>query len=96
MRSALLFSIGVALAAPASSLADPPGAPCPELTAANQWDPGYSAHLDGLSPISRKARAILAVRREGLLMKKQDGGFLSSAHREVLQAQLDAIQSGRY
>ena len=96
MKRALLFSIGIAFAVQTAS-ADPVGAPCPELTPANQWLPGYQARSEGSPPIaSTKARAILALRREGLLLKRRDGGALSDAHRAELQAKLNAIQSGEY
>lgn len=98
MRTALLFVIAPVLLA-TGTLADPVGAPCPDLTPAKEWlmDSAYDTNGD-VGPLiaSRKTRALLLLRREGLLLKKQDGGTLSAEHQAALQAQLNAIQSGRY
>ena len=98
MRNGLLLAFApILLTTPA--LADPPGVPCPDLTPAKEWlmDSAYDTNGD-IGPLvaSRKTRALLMLRREGLLLKKQDGGSLSAAHQAALQAQLNAIQSGRY
>jgi hypothetical protein len=81
------------------TFADPVGTPCPELTPAKEWlmDSAYDTNGD-VGPLiaSRKTRALLILRREGLLLKRQDGGRLSAEHQAALQAQLNAIQSGRY
>jgi hypothetical protein len=97
---ALLLTMSVAtIALSTAALADPAGVPCPDLTPAKEWlmDSAYDTNGDvGPLVASRKTRAMLMLRREGLLMKKQDGGALSLEHRVTLQARLNAIQSGRY
>jgi hypothetical protein len=96
MRVALLVAF-IPIVLTTVALADPVGAPCPELTPANQWKLGYSARLEtGLEPISSKARALFALGQQALALRKEDGGELSSFHRGALQARLNAIQSGRY
>ena len=96
MRVALLVAF-IPIVLTTVALADPVGAPCPELTPANQWKSGYSARLDtGSEPVSGKARALFALGQQGLALRKEDGGELSPIHRGALQARLNAIQSGRY
>jgi len=96
MRTALLIAF-IPFVLTTVALADPIGAPCPELTPANQWNPRYRARLDtGLEPVSGKARALYALGQQGRALRKEDGGELSPVHRAALQARLNAIQSGRY
>ncbi|HSC19319.1 MAG TPA: hypothetical protein VLC74_10425 [Rhizomicrobium sp.] len=80
-----------------ATFADPVGAPCPDLTPANQWRAAFSAHLDpGLGYQSAKTRAMTRLAREGLLQRKADGGKLTEAHRAELQARLNAVERGQY
>jgi hypothetical protein len=96
MRTGLLLAF-IPVVLTTVAMADPVGAPCPELTPANQWKAGYRARLDtGLEPVSRKARALFALGQQGLALRRDDGGALSPLHRAALQARLNAIQSGRY
>jgi len=87
----------VVLFSGSAAFADPPGAPCPELTPANVWRPAFSAHLDpGLRNESAKSRAMTKLVRDALLQRKADGGKLTDAHRSELQARLAAIERGGY
>jgi len=96
MRAALLVAF-IPFVLTTVALGDPAGAPCPELTPANQWKSGYRARLDtGLEPVSARARALFALGQQGRTLRKEDGGVLSPIHRATLQARLNAIQSGRY
>jgi len=98
MRTALFLAF-VPIVLTTVALADPPGVPCPDLTPAKEWliDSAYDTNGDvGPLVASRKSRALLVLRHEGLLLKKQDGGVLTDAHRTALQAKLNTIQSGRY
>ena len=80
-----------------AAFADPVGAPCPDLTPANQWRAAFSAHLDpGLGHESAKSRAMTALVRDGLVQKKADGGKLTEAHRAELQARLNSVERGQY
>lgn len=95
MRRVLI--IFVALLPSSATFADPVGAPCPDLTPANQWRPAFSAHLDpGLGNESAKSRAMTTLVREALLQRKADGGKLTDAHRSKLQARLNGIERGQY
>ena len=45
---------------------------------------------------TRKLRALMDLRREGVELQAKDGGTLTPEHRAYLQGKLDAIQAGDY
>ncbi len=64
------------------------------------FDPGHGHGT--LAPDIRvhaafvKHHAILRIREEGIKLQAEDGGKLTSAHREYLQAKLNAVLNGNY
>jgi hypothetical protein len=52
----------------------------------------YTTHRES----TRKLRALLDLRDEGLALQAGDGGALTPEHRAYLQKKLDAIQAGDY
>jgi len=45
---------------------------------------------------TRKLRALMDLRSEGVELQAKDGGTLTPEHRTYLQGKLDAIQAGDY
>ncbi len=89
--------IGIVLAV--SATASPISMPCDETMNAGAWrQPGAVSDLRNRGSWSniRKKVALVALRQEALRIQAADGGTLTEAHRTELQAQLDAIRSGRY
>jgi hypothetical protein len=74
------------------------GDPCIEFTPTNPWRQAASYKTDAPVPwmMSRKGRVLFALQRKALAQQANDGGTLSPEHRNALQAELNAINSGHY
>jgi len=100
-----VFAFGGALAALAALSLSPAVAqpmqsmPCDDMAPMHSWDQpitvGGNVEI-GARVLLRKKLALMALREEGRRLQEDDGGRLTDAHRDDLQAKLDAIQSGNY
>lgn len=69
----------------------------PDSMGLQATDPAFHGGTYTTHPKStRKLRALLELRGEGLKIQAEDGGTLTPEHRAYLQSKLDAIQAGDY